>query len=108
MATTLIVSRTRNPRQLRGADGTLLTTPAGWVLLPPGDAALTRRVKATGPSWAVVEKKGRNTFSHGLWAPAATIEAVCQALALERADPTYASRLESAARRREATPAASV
>ena len=31
--------------------------PEGWVLLPPGDAALTRRVKATGAHWIVQERK---------------------------------------------------
>ena len=25
----------------------------GWVLVPPGDAALTRRVRAAGESWSV-------------------------------------------------------
>jgi hypothetical protein len=34
------------PNTVRTADGKVLTVPAGWVLLPPGDAALTRRVKA--------------------------------------------------------------
>ena len=33
---------------VRAADGTILTAPEGWVLLPPGDAALTRRVKEAG------------------------------------------------------------
>jgi len=35
----------------------------GWVLLPPGDAALTRRVKAAGDHWVVAEKKGRKVFA---------------------------------------------
>ncbi len=30
----------------------------GWVLLPPGDAALTRRVKAAGDHWIVPRKTG--------------------------------------------------
>jgi hypothetical protein len=30
------------------ADEKVLTAPDDWVLLPPGDAALTRRVKAAG------------------------------------------------------------
>ena len=36
-----------------------MSPPLNWVCLPPGDAGLTRRVKAAGPSWAVVEKRGR-------------------------------------------------
>ena len=38
------------PNTVRSADGMVLPVPEGWVLLPPGDAALTRRVKAAGES----------------------------------------------------------
>jgi hypothetical protein len=38
---------------VRSADGTVLMAPTDWILLPPGDAALTRRVKATGDHWVV-------------------------------------------------------
>ncbi|MEW5852107.1 MAG: DUF2293 domain-containing protein, partial [Myxococcota bacterium] len=48
------VSPTHHPRQVRAPDGTLLTPPDDWALLPPGDAGLTRRVKAAGPTWTVV------------------------------------------------------
>ena len=41
------------PNTVRAADGKVLTVPEGWVLLPPGDAALTRRVKAAGDHWVV-------------------------------------------------------
>ena len=44
---------------------TILTVPEGWVLLPPGDAGLTRRVKAAGDHWVVQEKVGRKMFSQG-------------------------------------------
>jgi hypothetical protein len=54
------------PNTVRSADGKVLTTPEGWVLLPPGDAALTRRVKAAGPHWIVQEKKGRKVVSRGI------------------------------------------
>jgi hypothetical protein len=33
------------PNTVRAADGRILTALEGWALLPPGDAALTRRVK---------------------------------------------------------------
>ena len=49
------------PNTVRAADGKVLPVPEGWVLLPPGDAALTRRVKAAGDHWVVQEKKGRRT-----------------------------------------------
>jgi hypothetical protein len=64
------------PNTVRAADGTIHTIPDGCVLLSPGDAALTRRVKAAGHHWVVQEKKGRKTFSRGVWAPAATIERI--------------------------------
>ena len=32
-----------SPDTVRSADGRVLSVPEGWVLLPPGDAALTRR-----------------------------------------------------------------
>ena len=43
------------PNSVRSADGKVLTAPDGWILLPPGDAALTRRVKAAGDHWVVAE-----------------------------------------------------
>lgn len=45
-------------------------------MLLPGDAALTRRVKAAGEHWVVQEKKGRKVFSRGVWAAIATIDAI--------------------------------
>ena len=69
MPDSLTVAPTSDARRVRAPDGTLLTPPAGWALLPPGDAGLTRRVKAAGPSWTVVEKVGRKLFSKGVWAP---------------------------------------
>ena len=47
------------PNTVRAADGTILIAPDGWALLPPGDAALTRRVKEAGDHRVVQEKKGR-------------------------------------------------
>jgi hypothetical protein len=85
---------------VRTASGETLQVPAGWVLLAPGDPALTRRVKLGGPCWTMHEQKGRKKFSLGLYAPAARIESVRAALALERADPSYARKLESSRARR--------
>ncbi len=75
--------------------------PAGWVLLPPGDAGLTRRVKAAGEVWAVAEKRGRKVFSRGVWAPAATVERVRAELDAERSTEGFTKRKEAGARRRE-------
>jgi hypothetical protein len=101
MPDALTLAPTADPRVFRATDGTLLTAPTGWACLPPGDAGLTRRVKAAGPSWAVLEKRGRKLFSKGLWAPAANIEAARAALDAERSTEAYAKRRASDTQRRE-------
>jgi hypothetical protein len=89
------------PDTVRAADGTVLTPPEGWALLPPGDAGLTRRVKAAGEHWVVQEKVGRRIFSRGVWASAETIDRVRTELEAERSTEGYAKRKEAASRRRE-------
>src|SRR3954463_8426413 len=89
------------PNTVRASDGKVLTVPEGWVLLPPGDAALTRRVKAAGDHWVVQEKRGRKVFSRGVWAAAATIERIRAELAAERSTEGFARKKEADARRRE-------
>src|SRR5215470_16349658 len=89
------------PNTVRAADGRILTAPDGWALLPPGDGALTRRVKEAGEHWVVQEKKGRKTFSRGVWAPAATIDRIRAELVAERATDGYARRKGADARRRD-------
>ena len=78
-----------------------LRIPTGWERLPPGDAGLTRRVKAAGPSWTVQEKVGRKLFSRGVWAPAANIHGARAKLEGERADPAYEKKQTAARVRRE-------
>ncbi len=90
-----------NDRSVIMADGTLAKVPDGWSLLPPGDAGLTRRVKATGPSWTVKKKKGRRVFSQGVWAPTAQIRAAERSVASDRADPAYEKRKAADAQRRD-------
>lgn len=97
----LILAPTADPKVFRAPDGRLLSPPAGWACLPPGDAGLTRRVKAAGPSWSVVEKRGRKAFSQGLWAPSANIDAARAALLVERASPAYAKKRAADTQRRE-------
>lgn len=89
---TLIVAPTFPYDMVKLADGTKTRPPDGWALLEPGDATLTRRVKAAGPSWTVQQQKGRKTFSHGVWAPAETIEAERARLEAERDTPDYKRR----------------
>ena len=89
------------PDTVRAANGNVLALPAGWVLLPPGDPALTRRVKAAGDHWIVWEKKGRKVFSRGVCAAEATIELIRVELEIERSTKGHARRKEADARRRE-------
>lgn len=86
---------------VRTAEGVILKIPTNWACLPPGDAGMTRRVKSKGPSWTVKEKKGRRTFSLGVWAPADRIEAVKLELEAERSTDAYAKRRQSDLKRRE-------
>src|SRR5213078_1418656 len=79
----------------------VLTSPEGWVLLPSGDAALTRRVKEAGDHWVVQKKRGRKVFSRGIWAPAATIERIRADLEAERSTESFAKKKEADAKRRE-------
>src|SRR5262245_37162150 len=96
------VSPGPTPDTVRTAHGEVLRPPADWALLPPGDAMLTRRVKAAGPTWTVSEKKGRKVFSRGVWAPQEHIDRIRGEVARERQDPAYAKRLAAGRARRDA------
>jgi hypothetical protein len=90
------------PGFVLGLDARVLPIPEGWALLPPGDAALSRRIKEDGPSYTVVEMKGRKRFSQGIWAPAERIAALRAQLGIERSDPSYQRKLDAGRRRRDA------
>lgn len=90
---------------VRAADGSVLTVPQGWSLLPPGDAGLTRRVKTAGDHFVVQEKVGRRTFSTGVWAAAETIERIRAELDAERSTEGYIRKKAASSRRREAVQA---
>ncbi len=96
----LVLAPTAQPTVFLAPDGTKHAVPLGWGCLPPGDAGLTRRVKSLGPSWAIIEKRGRKAFSKGLWAPRENIEAAKLALEAERSTPAYAKKRASATARR--------
>ena len=81
-----------SPRTIRANDGSIIEIPEEWQLVPPGDAALTRRIKAAGNHFAVKEKKGRRMFSRGVWAPAETIHRIEQDLVAERSTDAYAKK----------------
>jgi len=98
---TRIVSPGKTERSVTTTDGEHLVAPRDWELLPPGDAGVTRRVKSRGPTWTVKQKKGRRTFSLGVWAPAERIAAVKAEFETERGTEAYAKRKASDAKRRE-------
>ncbi len=79
----------------------MLNPPADWVLVPPGDPGLTRRIKAAGPTWTVQEKKGRKLFSKGVWTSGAAVETIRSDLARERATPQHAKKRQADGVRRE-------
>src|SRR3954467_8345798 len=90
-----------SPDTVRAPDGRALDVPDGWALLPPGDAALTRRVKAAGEAWTVVEKKGRKVFSRGVVSRAPTVGRVRAELEAVRSTESFTRKKEADARRRE-------
>jgi len=90
------------PRVIRTAEGYPLDVPAGWALLPPGDAMLTRRVKTAGKCWVMQEKVGRRLISRGVWAPAERIARVKAEVAVARQDPAYQKKLHAGRKKRAA------
>jgi hypothetical protein len=96
----LVLAPTSEPSVFVSPDGKKWRAPLGWSCLPPGDAGITRRVKALGPSWAIIEKRGRKAFSKGLWAPRENIEAAKLAVEAERSTPAYAKQRAAASARR--------
>jgi hypothetical protein len=91
---TRIVGPGPSDRTVRTTDGQILHAPADWELLSPGDATLTRRVKAAGPTWTIQVKKGRRTFSRGVWAPTDRIAMIRADLEAERSTDTLGNKDE--------------
>lgn len=89
-------------RVIKTTEGYPLEVPADWALLPPGDAMLTRRVKAAGEVWVMQERKGRRTRSMGVWAPAELIQRVRAEVEAARADPSYQKKLDAGRAKRAA------
>ncbi len=100
MAATRSFSPGPTPNTVLAADGKIITVPDGWVLVPPGDAALTRRINVAGDCYLVTEKKGRKVFSKGIWTAATTAERIYADLDAERSTESFARKKEADARRR--------
>lgn len=97
---TRIVKPGAADRTVISDSGETLKAPRSWSLLKPGDAGVTRRVKAAGPSWTVKAKRGRRVISLGVWAESKTIERVTAEFAQERSTVAYAKKQRSAKARR--------
>ena len=80
--------------------GNLLKIPQNWTLLPPGDPALSRRIKKAHHTWVIKEPKGKKLFSKGILSDAAIIEQLKAELEEERKDPRYEKRLQAGRDRR--------
>jgi hypothetical protein len=92
---------TKSDNRLKDKAGKVYSVPTGWQKLPAGDASITRKLKSLGPSWTVQEKKGRKSFSHGVWAAKEHIEAAKSLVESQRADPKHQKKLAQAKVRRE-------
>jgi len=92
---------TKSDRRLKDKAGKVFSVPAAWENLPPGDASVTRKVKSLGPTWSVQEKRGRKTFSHGVWAAKEQVGEAKALVEAQRADPKHQKKLAQAKVRRE-------
>jgi len=92
---------TQADSSLKDKAGTVFIVPKGWANLPAGDASVTRKLKSLGPTWTVQEKKGRKTFSHGVWAAQEHIQEAKSLVEATRNDPKHQKKLAQAKVRRE-------
>jgi len=92
---------TQSDSRLKDKAGKVFTVPKDWVNLPAGDASVTRKLKSLGPTWTVQEKKGRKTFSHGVWAAQEQLQEAKSLVEAQRSDPKHQKKLAQAKVRRE-------
>mgnify|MGYP000285246673 CR=1 FL=1 len=92
---------TKSDTNLKDKSGNVFIIPNDWENLPAGDASVTRKLKSLGPTWTVQEKKGRKTFSHGVWAAKEYIQEAKALVEAKRADPKHQKKMAQAKVRRE-------
>ena len=92
------------PSRIKGTvlteTGERLTPPDDWAFLQAGDAAITRSVKAKGPTWVVQIRKGRRMISRGIWAREIDIQESRKEVEAKRATPEYTKRRKADLSRR--------
>lgn len=81
-------------------EGKRLSPPATWCFVPSGDPGLTRRLKAAGEYWVVVRPRKNRLEACGLWCPSESAATIRANLEIERSDPAYQRKLDSARRTR--------
>lgn len=101
VANQILIVQQNSKGELIGPDGKVLTVHEGWSFLPAGDAGVTRKVTARGEYWRVEYRKGRRTFSAGIWAPTNTIQQAQKEVQQVRATDQYRKKQTYAADRRE-------
>ena len=97
-----IVRPGRSEGTVLSESGKSLATPDNWDFLAAGDAAITRSVKAKGPTWVVQVKMGRRLIAKGIWADKADILAAQEEVTAMRATPAYARKRSNDLARRQA------
>ncbi len=106
LANQILIVQQNSKGELIGPDGKVLTVPERWSFLPAGDAGVTRKVTASREYWRVEYRKGRRTFSAGIWAPTNTIQQAQKEVQQVRATDQYRKKQNYAADRREKLQAA--
>lgn len=106
VANQILIVQQNSKGELIGPDEKVLTVPERWSFLPAGDAGVTRKVTARGEYWRVEYRKGRRTFSAGIWSPTNTIQQAQTEVQQVRATDQYRKKQNQAADRREKLQAA--
>ncbi|MDD3117859.1 MAG: DUF2293 domain-containing protein [Victivallales bacterium] len=83
-------------------EGKIVTPPHGWMMVPSGDAGLTRRLKTTGDYWLMVHRRRNRIEATGVWLDATVAAAVREQLTAERSAPAYRKKLADSRRYRAA------
>ncbi len=86
---------------LLGENGEKMQPPADWIFLPAGDAAVTRRVTATGEFWRLQATMGRRLISKGVWAPAVVVARAREEIEATRSTAAYQRKTAAAKQRRQ-------
>lgn len=75
--------------------------PSGWVFVPSGDPALTRRLKATGEYFVQVHRRKNRIEAQGIWTDGGRIPGIRARLEMERSGAAYRRKLAAARQARE-------